>query len=395
MHSRRNFMFINAFALTIMLSSSVLAQSDTTDVIIGKVLTMRSKVLGEDRKILLYTPDNYSSSAQACPVLYLLDGETHFFHVSGLVSFLSSMGKIPDMIVVGIENTNRTRDFTPTHTMLGYDGVPDSISYSASGGAKQFSTFLSQELISFIDANYRTQPFRILCGHSDGGLFAIYTFIDHPNIFNAFIAMSPSLWWDNRALIRQTNSLSHLRLNRHCFLFLSGGNEGGLQEKSLMEFEDSLKQNPPLNLEWKAKFYPKEWHGSVPHISMFEGLSFIYSNWPSFYGGTRDTAYISLDAFVEHYQMLTDTYGYSIAPSQWDLSLLTNRLLKQKRIDEAIKVIDHNLDEHPNSSPLYASLGKAYMLQGNKELAVKNYKRALEIDPHNARVRYILENLEK
>ena len=250
-----NFMTFGIVAIIMLLFSNCSAQNDTSKIVIGKILNITSNILGENRKIRLYTPENYNSSNLAYPVLYLLDGERHFLHVTGIVSFLSSAGKMPNMIIVAIENTNRMRDLTPTHSIVGYDGKNDSISLASSGGSENFYKFINEELIPFVEGNYRTQPFRILCGQSLGGLFTIYTLLAHPASFNAYIAISPALWWDDKAILKRTNNFS---LIRPSFLFISTANEGGLFEESVLSLKTTFKEHAQPKLEWISKSYPNE-----------------------------------------------------------------------------------------------------------------------------------------
>jgi predicted alpha/beta superfamily hydrolase len=120
--------------------------------------------LGEERQIMVYLPDGYDQTTTKYPVLYLLDGRTHFQHASSTVQFLSRNGRIPQMIVVAIVNVDRTRDFTPTNM----ENRPKS------GGAKKFIKFIQDELFPYIEGNYRTLPYRLLEGHSLGGMFSIH-----------------------------------------------------------------------------------------------------------------------------------------------------------------------------------------------------------------------------
>ena len=128
----------------------------------------RYPMLAEDRDILIYLPQDYDQSEERYPVLYLLDGEWHFVHTSGIVQFLARprVEKTPKMMVVAVVNTSRGRDFSPS-TWPGYK--------SYTGGAGDFIEFLKKELIPFVDRNYRTQSTKILAGHSLAGTFSLYT----------------------------------------------------------------------------------------------------------------------------------------------------------------------------------------------------------------------------
>ena len=165
-------------------------------IVIGEQQTVASQVLNEDRRILVSKPAGYDDGDSRYPVLYVLDGDTSFNYTTTLTQFLATNRLVPHMLVVAIPNTSRLRDLTPASTTPTAGGqLPQS------GGAAEFRTFIANELMPWVEANYRTRPYRILVGHSLGGLFAVDTFVEQPELFNAYLAISPSLWWDNMALI--------------------------------------------------------------------------------------------------------------------------------------------------------------------------------------------------
>src|SRR5687768_1796320 len=137
-------------------------------VTIGHRYKIESKVLGETRSYLVHKPVGYDFSDRPYPVVILLDGESNFEHVSTTVDRLVDVGRAMPMLVVGVENTDRQRDFTPPITTAQPEYKPDG----AVGGASQFLAFIADELIPHLDRTYRTRPTRILIGHSYGGLFA-------------------------------------------------------------------------------------------------------------------------------------------------------------------------------------------------------------------------------
>ena len=143
--------------------------------------------------------------------MYLLDGESHFDMLTQYTEYLSrwDVNVIPEMIVVGITNTKRTRDLTPTESIINYFGKPDTNRISwmkPSGGNEMFLQFIRNELMPYIDKNYKTQFYKILAGHSFGALASINCMLVHPDMFDAYIAVSPSLWWDNEYLLKLTEN---------------------------------------------------------------------------------------------------------------------------------------------------------------------------------------------
>ena len=174
----------------------------------SEVVTIHSKLLNEERKVYVHCPKVDSADVnKRFPVVYVMDGDNHFALLAQYVDYLSrpDVLAMPKTIVIGIPNTKRTRDLTPTNSLLNYEGKPDSSSYSLSGGNEKFLQFIETELIPMIDKNYKTEPYKIFAGHSFGGISSLNCLLTHPDLFDAYIAVSPSLWWDNEYLLRITD----------------------------------------------------------------------------------------------------------------------------------------------------------------------------------------------
>ncbi len=186
-------------------------------IVIGERQTFHSTILGKDRTLLVHTPESYERGKDTYPVLYLLDGDSNFLHTTGITTFQSNNLKGPEMIVVGVANTgnSRDRDLTPT-------ALPNR---PRSGGAARFLSFLKDEVRPLIEGRYRTAPYRILVGHSLGGLFAVHTLTSAPDSFNAYVAISPSLWWDEQRTLRQAEALFAAQEGLQSFLYFTMGNE--------------------------------------------------------------------------------------------------------------------------------------------------------------------------
>ena len=178
----------------------------SNDISFGKIDSLYSEALGESRKIWVHLPagaDDPTFSGKKYPVLYLLDGPGHFYSVSGMIKQLSTTNGntiVPQMIIVAIPNTNRTRDLTPTHADTSPFG--DDVSWlKDSGGGENFADFVEKELIPFIDENYPTTSYKTYVGHSFGGLTVINTLITRPELFNNYVAIDPSLWWNDQGTL--------------------------------------------------------------------------------------------------------------------------------------------------------------------------------------------------
>ncbi|MEP7343328.1 MAG: alpha/beta hydrolase-fold protein, partial [Acidobacteriota bacterium] len=190
-----------------------------------KRLSLKSAVLGEERIVLVRTPDEYERSGQRYPVLYLTDGDRQIGHTISTIEFLARNGRIPELIVVGITNTDRTRDLTPNKGILrNPDGKP--VQFPTAGGADKFLKFIETELIPSIETDYRTQPYRVFAGHSFGGLFALHALMTRPEVFNAYIAVSPTFPWDDGLPLKEAETFCKERKEANRTLFFTVGNEG-------------------------------------------------------------------------------------------------------------------------------------------------------------------------
>jgi predicted alpha/beta superfamily hydrolase len=244
----------------------------------SEVVTLHSSVLNEDRKVYIHCPKLDSSDVnKRFPVLYLMDGDNHFELLSQYVDYLSrpDVSAMPKIIVVGIPNTKRVRDLTPTQSHLNYEGIPDTAAwYKSSGGNETFLAFLKKELMPFIDSNYTTQQYKLFAGHSFGGISSINCMLTHPDMFDAYIAVSPSFWWDNEYLLKL---ISGSTLNKK--LFYCDGNEGGSDSffhKGLLKFDSIIAEKKMVGLDYKYKHYPDEMHMTVPIVAYLDALRFIF-----------------------------------------------------------------------------------------------------------------------
>ena len=342
------------------------AQASEQNYIIGKAIKIKSAVLNEERTLLIHLPDDYDVSQRKHPVLFLLDGDAHFHHVTGIVHFFVTRNMIPSLIVIALPNVDRTRDFSPTRVDQ----------RATSGGADNFLKFFQEELIPYVDSHYRTYPYRIIAGHSLGGLFAIYALLTQPDVFNAYIAISPSLSYDNELLLKKAPSILEKSPELKKFLFMTVGNEPKYIPH-LEAFSKILEEKAPKGLEWKYAYMEKEDHVSVTHRSIYDGLETLYLDWRV----SESLIQKGLDGIQEHYKALSEKFGYEIPVLPRVYNLLGYDLIKKKKINEAIEVFELCIKAYPLYWYAYSNLGYCFMLEGNKELAIKNLEKALELNP--------------
>lgn len=345
---------------------------------------IHSKVMNEDRTVWVHTPADYNSSDNSYPVLYLLDGGKHYPYVKELVDYLSDFEQpyISPMIVVGIPNIDRGRDLTPQFT--------GNKELARDSGAGKYLQFIKTELIPHIEENYRTAPYRILEGHSLGGLFTVFANVQEPDLFQASIIISPALAGretSRKVMAAFTAFLKNSRqLNRKLFVTLGDENT-----ESVDLLTQQLKNSAPVTCKWSFKQYKGENHFSAPYKSMYDGLRFIYANW--FMDVFLNRNKISWTDIDEHFKKLSAEFGYSIHPTEDFVNQTGYQQLNAGNINEAIGLFQQNIRDHPKSWNVYDSMGEAYMKAGNKKLAIEYYEKSLQLNPGNEGGRKMLRKL--
>jgi predicted alpha/beta superfamily hydrolase len=335
--------------------------------VIGSIIKIESKILAEERPLWIYLPDKYDDSEDKYPVFYLLDGKYNFHHATGIVQFLSSLSIIPKMIVVAVLNTDRNRDFLPTRV----DDFPET------AGADKFIEFFKDELIPYIDKTYRTVPYRILCGHSFGGLFIVYFMLNNPSLFNAYIAVSPSLYWDDRLVFKKAEQLFKNEPGLKSFLYftLAGGDREGIQVSN-RGFEEFLKTRAPKELLWHFRYLEKESHGSTVHRSVYYALEALYSGYRL---RADEMEAMTLPLLRDHYKKLSQRLGCDVPVPAAAANLLGFTFMEHKKYEAAIEVFKYCVDTFPASPEHYYRLGLVYDSAGKTEQAESAYKTALEL----------------
>jgi len=367
-------------------------QPEDNAINIGKRFTLQSKILNETRPYWIYLPASYYQKVYApkkYPVLYLLDGNAHFQSASGVVQFMSESInaniQIPELIIVAIPNIRRTHDLTPTHTTKGYGGK-DEPNFASSGGGEAFLRFIAEELIPHIEAEYRTQPYRVLVGHSFGGLFAMNALLHRPPIFQAHLAIDPSLWWDDQILLRRLKDMVQQTNDFRGSVYISVANnppgkdfDPKLGEQASRDFLGTLKTNSSPSFRTALQYFGAEDHGSVPLLSLYHGLLFIFHGYKP--TGSVDENLASLN---DHFAKVSGRLGFQIRPPEEFVNIIGWAKLNSKReTNNAIEWLKANVSNYPESPNAYASLAEAYEIQGEKPLAIQNYQKSLELNREN------------
>ena len=377
-------LYVFLFLITYLTNSS-LAQED---VVIGKRYKINSKVLNEERTYTVHLPNRFNSFDTKYPVIYLLDGRSNFLHTSGITDFLSDGRRMPQVIVVAIENTNRTRDLTPEQTIKDEDEFKN---VEGTGGADNFLTFIETELMPEINTTYNTASYNILIGHSLGGLFATYALVNKPKLFQAYVSLSPSLWFNDQSLVKDLDSYFDTNYKEPIRFYMTMGNEGGTMlggaYKLIGAFEDHSEKHPDTNIKYKFEPMFAETHGTIPHRGTYNGLEFIFQDYKYDEPNSPDDfvrfngrkGYI--DYLVQHSKDISKLYGFEISSepvvNEWGYQFLGAPMEGFKEV--GIYAFETNVKNYPNSANVYDSLADGYSRLGKVEEAKKNYKKAIEI----------------
>jgi predicted alpha/beta superfamily hydrolase len=388
---------MRSISIFLFLLISITVHTQTNDqIVIGNADSVHSKILNENRKIWIHVPDDSSPDGvfakQRYPVIYVLDGwEPTFSSVVNIVQLLSGgSGNLayPQMIVVGIPNTDRTRDLTPTHIISA--PMMDSVSASVSGGGEKFISFIEKELMPHIDSLYPTAPYRIFIGHSFGGLMSVYTMINHRKLFNSYVAIDPSMFWDDQKILMQAKEALEKNKFDGTSLFLAIGNSMnngsdtsiiGPIMRATFQLDNYLHKNRTNGLISASKYYPEYDHQSVPLFAEYDALRSIFNfynyNFPftEFFNSSYRSDYLLID----HYKMISKRMGYTVSPPEQFVNGIAHQLMDMNQLERAKYFFELNIENYPTSFNTYDAMGDLFEKKGDKEKAIQYYSRSLSI----------------
>jgi predicted alpha/beta superfamily hydrolase len=380
---------------------------------VGTLDSLYSKNLKEFRDIYVQVPTSYNpSSDKKYPVVYILDGEVFLPTVSNVQDYYSG-GFTSEMVLVGISNSkNRMRDLTTSKKILEY-------SNEENGEAANFIKFIDTELIPFIEQKYPVTNFRTLIGHSYGGLFTIYTLIHHPQLFSNYLAIDPSLDWDDQKLINKSREILSSRnyKGKSLFMSLSGNLHNQNKQvtidnvmkdtssitlfaRSNITFSNLVKQNKNNELAFEWQFYPNDIHGTIPFPSIMDGLIsnfrwFQWENTDKF--NSPDTSKEELSKLVKYReQKLQNHFGYSVPPYPEEILSMSGYMsLDREQPEKAKMFFDYLLQYYPKSANAYDSMADYYERSQDYKNALKFVTKAYELNPDDYYKQRIEELKEK
>jgi predicted alpha/beta superfamily hydrolase len=393
-----------------------IAQSNKNELYLTKVATkdsLFSTTFQETKNFWVQLPENYNpNSSEKYPVVYILDG-------GALMNSLETVYNnywghyLPHMILVGIQNrTNRTRDLTTSQIKMRGGSIMDK----DTGGAEKFTKYIETELIPHIDENYPTTSYRTLIGHSYGGLFTLNMLINHNKLFKNYIAIDPSLDWDNQKLLKEAKTKLQTENFKGKSLFVSLAAEQlhmmnenitidnvmedssgfTLFARSIIDFSTFAESHKESGLNFSWKIYPEDLHGTVPLPSMRDGLVFLF-DWfqfknPPKYNNPETTVEELEQLLNEQEKIYLQNYGYAVPPMVEELFIGYGYMNMQMGAPKKAELFfTKAIKFYPKSANAFDSLAEFYEAQEDYPNAIKNMKRAFELSGNNTHK----ERLEK
>lgn len=313
-------------------------------------------------------PKSYSkNTSQHYPVIYRLDGAGNLPLMNAVFERLQTQDAAPEVIIVAIENTERLRDFYPT-----VNQDPRGPIGMGGGGAK-FLEFIKTELIPFVDSSYRTHDYKVIAGASAGGVFALYT-MQSPNLFQAHIAYSPAVWWNDGASVKSNKSFIEKAEDIDAYVFMSMGNEGGIMRPYYDDLLTFMKANKPAYMDLITEEYPNVTHNLVSGASVFSAYHnlFLPRNMPvSAFDG-------NIDSIKTYYQKLSNQRAQTITPPEGAMRQLGYIFTDQNDLATAIKIFNFNIEINP-SPEAYNGLAFALERSGRYKESLVQVNKALSM----------------
>lgn len=372
-HYSRGIVAVWATVLVLALAApGPVAMAQGTDIVVGRTEPLASKVLERDVNVQVSLPDGYAVGDARYPVLYVLNGYFSFAYDQGTVQILSRIQEIPGMIVVGVPGFDD-----------GYVPTPFEQRGEAPTPAARSIRFLKEDLIPFVESRYRTNPFRILYGHSVGGLFTIYAMFNSPELFSGYIAGSPWFQVNDGYWLKNIDKLAKERNLDGKRLFMTvGKGEADLTIETYKGLEKWFAATPLPGLARKSAWVEGD-HGSMVGRNTYDGLQFIFEGWKIPDALLRSADMEKIEAALAEGEARWRKYGFdnaSLLP-EVRLNALGYQLLNRGAQDEAVRILAYNVRRFPKSFNALDSLAEAYMITGDREKAVAYYRLAVAGNP--------------
>ncbi|QHI36557.1 Ferri-bacillibactin esterase BesA [Kordia antarctica] len=340
--------------------------SEPVTVEIGSLHKIQSSILNEERNLLIHLPNDYKNSEKKYPVIYVLDGDNHFQHTSNASTLLAENERMPESIIVAIPNNQGTRN------------------RDLARERDKFKQYIKDEVIPFVEKNYRTTNHKTIFGHSMAGAFVLNYLATESSLFDNYIAASPVIQILDSELHGKFNELfkTEKALNKSLYFTLADeAAEGERATNALKKFVEILKNEAPKSLDWKYNFIENQVHMTTPYLTMYEGLSKVFADYQS----PRYSSYEDfknrggLNALKTYYSHRADKYQTSKEIPNRTLRRVAYVLLDDGQTDMAINLFEENIKKYPQSAIAHKALGDAYEENNEIKKALKAHQTAVNL----------------
>lgn len=320
---------------------------------LGERITLDSRTLGEERTLQILLPENYQANKSATyPVIYLLDGDYNFNAVAGMLDLLANKGqRIPDVILVGIADKG-TQSY---RTYMTPNSIPTLHDKNVNGQANAFLSYLVDEVKPYIEKKYRAAQHTTIVGHSMGGLFVLNALIENPASFTNYVAISPSVWLADNAIVKQAQTSLSVNAEQPVSLFLSLADETQMGQ---YDFINLLDLTQPDHLTWSFTHYPDENHNSVGIISLRDSLKKIFNGW--YLPEKHLKSMKSANDIVTHYQQVMTRSSFQQSIPSASIKTMVRKHYRQKKEQDLPGFIDYASKALPKSKRSLISMQASY-----------------------------------
>jgi predicted alpha/beta superfamily hydrolase len=388
-------------------------------VVIGEKIIINSKILGQDWEIYVSLPEYYDESAETYPVILNLDGLMLFKFISANTGLLSKTHSMPDSIIVGVQQKNRHKELK----------LPESLN---------FLKFIGEEVLPYIETNYRTSQHRTIAGHSLGGTFVLTSLINQPELFDSYIAISPVIGEDNTPDLKDFETFLNKNNQLIKQVYLAKGNEKLEYFTKVVELVDLLKNTKNIKIHSKFSEFEKDNHGTVLIPAVLDAFDYLNKGWimPEIFSigiGAFDSneeleSIGGIVAIKNYYKNLSNEKGYEIkiptiiysrlgflfVNSGLDKELmellrsdgkdqvyvnyyLGQSLISQDKLDLAIDFLKLNSEINSESGMAWNHLAQTYQINKQFGKAKQTYEKAVLLSEkqHHPKSQEFKQNLEK
>jgi predicted alpha/beta superfamily hydrolase len=356
--------------VTLAVALPAAAQDDGAPVTIGTYRVIDSRVLGETRRLLIHLPRGYDGSTITYPVVYHTYGDYLSQYYADAFATLEQLGnssRIPQMILVGIDNIDRYRDLRPYTN----DGAPS--------GIDNYVRFLTDEVLPFVERHYRANGYRILVGPQAGAVFGLYALQEHPSLFDAFILNNPLVSPPNTALLlerAETFYASQPSLRKSVYITFGGSDDSPGEIADVYRLAELAAPASDRGLELHLDHLADN-DDFIPPLDLDKALKALFRD----YHVGEDRRFADLAGIRAFYAGLSNRYGFDVPSAELVMTRTADALQARGEVDKAVEILEYVTALYPDMVDAWWRLAGIAAERGDIDTSIGLYERCLEINP--------------